>query len=158
MSARAIVCVCIALDVRGCRNYMCIQLRLPSILCPFFRTNVCVSPARFTVSDIRKVRRRKNSIFVYFCIPFSTDWFKIAYICRYICDIFGHAQILTNDCFLTNSLSAIEDYFFLSLLSSEDNWWGRAHMESLFPLWVLRRFDLLRHIYVGFNFMSFCER
>ena len=60
--------------------------------------------------------------------------------------------------FLPNSFSAKDDYFRLSLPSSEGNWWGRAPMVCLFSWWVLRSFNLLRHIYVGFTNMYFCER
>ena len=77
MSARNIVSICIGLEVRGCTNFMCIQLHIPYILCPFVRTYVRVSPALLTVVDfltvvdIRKVRRRKKYIWVHFCILFS---------------------------------------------------------------------------------------
>ena len=70
MSARVIVCVCIASDVRWCTNSMCIQLRIPTILCLLLRTCVRVSPARSTLADIRKVSKLKNSICVHFRIPF----------------------------------------------------------------------------------------
>ena len=52
---------------------MCIQLRIPYILCPLLRAYVRVSPAHFTVADIRKVRRRKNFI----CIHFRKFHFRI---------------------------------------------------------------------------------
>ena len=73
MSARVIFSICIYLDVRGCTNSMCIQLQIPSILFPLLRTYACVSPAHFTVADIRKVRRRKNFI----CIHFRKFHFRI---------------------------------------------------------------------------------
>ena len=88
----------------------------------------------------------------------STIWFKLFFICRYICDKFVHAQICTNECFLPNSFSAKEDYFRVYLISSEDKWWIRAPMVSLFLWWVLRNFNLLCHIYIGFTNVSFCER
>ena len=88
----------------------------------------------------------------------STNWLKLVFICIYICDIFGHAQIYTNDCFLPKYFSEKKDYFLVSLLSSEDNWWGRAPRVSLFPWRVLRRFNSLSHIYVDFTNFFFCER
>ena len=60
--------------------------------------------------------------------------------------------------FFPTFFSAKDDYFRVSLLSIEDNWWGRASMVSLSSWWVLWRFNLLHHIYVGFANMSFCER
>ena len=75
-----------------------------------------------------------------------TNWFKLVFNCRWISDIFGHGQICTNDCFFPDSFSAKEDYFRVSLIFSEDNWWGRAPMAYLFSWWVLRRFNLLCHI------------
>ena len=86
-----------------------------------------------------------------------TNWFKL-FLYRYICHIFGHAQFCVNDYFLTNYYFAKEDYFRVSLLFSKDNWWGREPMASQLSCWVFRRFNLLRHIYVGFTNMSFCER
>ena len=88
----------------------------------------------------------------------STYWFKLVLICRYICDKFGHAQICMNDCFIPNSFSEKEDYFRIYFLSSKDNWWGRAPMVSMLSWWVLRSFNLLRHIYIGFTNMYLCER
>ena len=63
--------LCIASDVRGCTKLLCIQLRIPSLSCPILRPYSQVSPACFTVADIRKVQRRKNSTCVHFHIPFS---------------------------------------------------------------------------------------
>ena len=88
----------------------------------------------------------------------STNWFKLVFICRYICDIFGHVQIYMNDCFLPNYFSSKEDYFRVSMLSSKYNWWVRAPMVNLSSWWVLMHFNLLRQIYVGFTNMYFCER
>ena len=53
--------------------------------------------------------------------------------------------------------SAKEDCFRVSLLSREDNLWGRSPMMSLFSWWFLRRFNFLCHFYVGFANISFCE-
>ena len=87
----------------------------------------------------------------------SMNWFKLICICRYAYNIFGDAQIFTNDSFLPNSFSTKEDYFRITLLSSENNWLGRAPILSLFSWLFLRRFNLLRHIYVGFTNISFYE-
>ena len=67
-------------------------------------------------------------------------------------------KICTNDCFILNYSSVKEDYFRVFLLSSEDSWWVRGPMVSLSSWWCLRRFNLLRHIYVGFTNRSLCER
>ena len=40
-------------------------------LMPFKRTSVCISPVRFTVADITKVRGGNNYIGVQLHIPFS---------------------------------------------------------------------------------------
>ena len=66
--------------------------------------------------------------------------------------------ICVNDCFLPKYSFVKKDYFHVFLLSSEGNWWGRAHMESLFSSWVLRCLKFSCHVYVGFTNMSFCER
>ena len=81
------------------------EFHVHSTLCffyiiPYFkRTYARVSPARFTIADIRKVIRCKNSICVHFRIPFSTSLSKDFLICRYICDIFGHAQYVRETVF-----------------------------------------------------------
>ena len=59
------------MDVRGCTYSTCIQLRIPSILCPFKRIYVHFSLDSFTVADIRKFRGRKISICVQLRIPLS---------------------------------------------------------------------------------------
>ena len=46
----------------------------------------------------------------------------------------------------------------VSLIYSKDNGWGRAPMASLFSWWILRRFNLLLHNYVGFTNIYICER
>ena len=67
----------------------------------------------------------------------STNLFKLVFICRYICDIFVHAQICTNYCFIPNSFSAKEDYYFFpsSLARITDEvehpWFLSSHGESL---------------------------
>ena len=53
--------------------------------------------------------------------------------------------------------SAKEDYFCVSLLYSKDNRWGRSPMVYLISWWFLRRFNLLRQIYVGVTNMSLCD-
>ena len=88
----------------------------------------------------------------------STNRFKLVSICRYICDIFVHAKICTKDWFIPNSSYEKDDSFCVSFLPSNDNWWHRAPMVSLFSWWFLRRFNLLRNIYVVFTNMYFCER
>ena len=60
--------------------------------------------------------------------------------------------------FFPTLLYEIEDCFSVSLLYIKDNSWGRASMVYLFSCWVLRRFNLLRHINLGFTNISFCER
>ena len=172
MSTTVIVSICINLDFRGCTNSMCIQLRIPSIFCPLLLTYARVSPARFTVADHRKLRRRKNSICVHFHIPFSysrpfdfsyeglfmdcvkriillfyrndvrypiwtlfVEYFTYIYDCTLnlvvwlnsiilridlksfwcvkICELFGHAKICMNYCFLPIYFSAKEDFLAL---------------------------------------------
>ena len=54
------------------------------------------------------------------------------FICRHISNIFGHAQICTNFCFVPNSSSSKGGYFCVSFISSKDIRWGRAHMVYLF--------------------------
>ena len=66
--------------------------------------------------------------------------------------------ICANDCFLPNYYFVKDDHFHVSLLSRKDNWWGRLLMVSLFSWWVLRRFNLFCHIYIGSTNISFCER
>ena len=64
------------------------------------------------------------------------------FICRNISNIFGHAQIWTNECFVPNSSSVKGDSFHASFISSKDNRWSRASMVSLFSWCVLGRFKL----------------
>ena len=59
------------------------------------------------------------------------------FICRNISNIFGHAQIYTNDCFVPKSSSIKGDNFRVSLLYRNDNRRGRAPMVSLSSWWVL---------------------
>ena len=64
------------------------------------------------------------------------------FICLYITNILGHAQIYTNDYFSRNSFSATGGYFQFSLLYIEDNIWGRAPMVYLLSCWDIRRLML----------------
>ena len=70
VSILVIASICIAMAVRGFTNSTCIQIHIPSILCPFKRTYVRVSPACFNDSNIRKFRTHQDSICVQFWIPF----------------------------------------------------------------------------------------
>ena len=66
-------------NIRGCTNSTCVQLCIPSILCPYSGE----FSLRFTIISlkllIRKVRGRKSSICVQLCIPIFlyASFFKV---------------------------------------------------------------------------------
>ena len=125
-------------------KYTCVQLRIPSISCPFLKYLCLCVTCTFYRCCIIKFRGHKNSICIQLHVTFSYSRpFK--------------NLIILPQCYLGSMPLAAFSSRVTRLIRCLGLIWFPFNFDNHLRACLLFKFILLLHIYVGYTNMSFCE-